>query len=67
MLTGFNAALNINNFHKLDNYLEQKLFIIYPTSFTVYTYDEPQPKVNSEIKLLLLKNSRKRLNNEIKK
>ncbi|WP_426605680.1 EAL domain-containing protein [Spiroplasma endosymbiont of Glossina fuscipes fuscipes] len=33
MLVRFNAALNIKNFRKLDNYLEQKLFIIYPASF----------------------------------
>ncbi|WHQ37214.1 EAL domain-containing protein [Spiroplasma sp. SV19] len=33
MLVRFNAALNIKNFRKLDNYLEQKLFITYPASF----------------------------------
>lgn len=33
MLARFNAALNIKNFRKLDNYLEQKLFITYPSSF----------------------------------
>ncbi|ELL44792.1 EAL domain-containing protein [Spiroplasma melliferum] len=33
MLARFNAALNIKNFRKLDNYLEQKLFITYPASF----------------------------------
>ncbi|MFW4370930.1 MAG: hypothetical protein EHV01_003195 [Spiroplasma sp. hy2] len=33
MLVRFNAALNIKNFHKLDYYLEQKLFITYPASF----------------------------------
>ncbi len=33
MLFRFNAVLNINNFIKLDNYLEQKLFITYQASY----------------------------------
>ncbi|WP_425379353.1 hypothetical protein [Spiroplasma endosymbiont of Polydrusus pterygomalis] len=58
-------APQVNSYLGYSKLKELKIDYMFGSLFGIY--DEPQPEVSSEIKLALLKNSRKGLNNEIKK